>query len=732
MVATVVVPSFCRNCTGYCPVLVTVEGGRPVKVTGDPQAIEYEGYLCPKGRALAEQHNAPMRLLNSQARRQDGSFDAIPALQAVDEIAERLQEIISSYGPNSVAFYQGNGILAEFFSALMGIAFMRAIKSDMIFSAATIDKPAEPISHALHGNWSAGAHSFHTSDVWMLIGANPVISKSKGVPPNNPGMRLKQAVKNGLKLLVIDPRRTETARRAHIHLQALPGEDPTILAGIIQIVIAEKLYDRAFLDENVEGLAALEAAVQRFVPEYVAARAGVRAEDLVETARVFAKAKRGCAVCATGPSFSTRGNLAFYLALSLNTLCGRWTRAGEEAPMPNVLLPAYTPRAQPQKPYEIFGARRLIGTGLRQNASGMPVAGLPDEMLLKGEGRIRALLSVGGNPMSAWPDERKTEQALRSLDLLVQFDAQMSATAKIADYVIATPMQLEVPGATYLGEALKYEHPNRGYEFPWAQYTPAICRRPAHSDLIETHEVFFRIAQKMGVQVEWTNAYGRGTFTENPPDITPFDMRHIPTLDDLWELTTRRSRVSLSEVKRHPHGKTFHMPLTVAPREEGCRDRLQIGDPQMMAELAEIYADKWQSPGHGDQFFYRLVSRRVNKTMNSMLVDYDGSSRGQACNPIFVHSLDIVALGLKPGDFVSVQSRSGTVLTMIQADDTLRRGVVSLTHGFGGDPSDPDGGANVNMLISHDERDLITGIPRMSSVPVAILPAPLTPESAPS
>src|SRR5690606_26942132 len=189
------------------------------------------------------------------------------------------------------------------------------------------------------------------ADVWMVVGGNPVIAKSNGAPPNNPAKRLKDAVKRGMKLIVVDPRCTETAQRAHIHLQVIPGEDPALLAGMIHTIIAEKLYDQLFIEENAEGFDNLRTAVAPFTPEYAAQRAGVATEDLIAAARVFAQGRSGSVVCSTGSSFSTHSNLSYYLALCLNTLCGKWGRAGDLAANPNMLLPSYIPKAQPYAPY---------------------------------------------------------------------------------------------------------------------------------------------------------------------------------------------------------------------------------------------------------------------------------------------------------------------------------------------------------------------------------------------
>ena len=414
--------SICRLCLAYCPIEVEVTDGRPTKVSGDRSGTPWNGYICPKGRALPEQHTGDLRLLHPVARSRDGSERPIGTADAVREVAARLKGIVDTYGPEAVAFYIGTGVVSNPTGQYGGVAFMRALGSGMIFSAATIDKPAANVSTALHGNWAAGAYRLEDSDAWLIVGGNPVIAKSNGAPPNNPGVRLKEAVARGTTLIVIDPRLTETAKRAKYHLQVKPGEDPALLAGLLHVIFSEELCDANFIAIHATGYDALRAAVAPFTPAYVAGRTGVAEDLIVGAARDFARAGKASAVCSTGPSFATHANLSFNLALCLNTVCGHWPREGEMAPFPNMLLPAYQPKAQAYAPYPAIGTKSLSATGMRHNASGLPTAGLSDQILTDKPDRIRALLCVGGNPVLSWPEQARTEKAMAALDLLVVFD----------------------------------------------------------------------------------------------------------------------------------------------------------------------------------------------------------------------------------------------------------------------------------------------------------------------
>jgi anaerobic selenocysteine-containing dehydrogenase len=721
-----VVPSICRNCLAYCPILVTVEDGRALRVTGDVKAPAFDGYSCPKGRALPAQHNDPARLLQCLKRQPGGALASIASGAAMDEVAAKVRQVLARHGPRAIAMYNGTGQVSHPIGVPMARAWFRAIGSRMTFSAASIDKPAEYTSVAMHGNWHAGLQSFETSDTWMIVGANPVIAKSNGAPFNNPGARLKQAVERGLKMVVIDPRRTETAKRASVHLQPCPGQDAVLLAAIIHVVISERLYDADFVAANAEGFEVLKATVAEYTPAFAAQRAGVPVEQLLDAARTFGRGRRGGVVCSTGPSFSTHSNLSFYLALCLNTLCGRWVREGERAPQPNVLLPAFTPRAQPYAPYPVMSDRPMRVHGLMEAASGVPTAALADEILLDGEGQIRALFCLGGNPVLSWPDQAKTEAALAKLELLVVLDYQMTATSQYAHYVIPPPLSLELPGSSQMVESLKYYGVSRGYGMPWAQYTPAVADVPAGSDLIDDAAFFFGLAQRMGLALDWINLRGQGPNLEGPTHTTALDMSRVPSTDELITLACADSHVPLDEVKSHPHGHVYDLDVRVQPREPGCIAMLQLAHPMMMAELDSLHAEG--STVQADAAYPLLmVCRRENNFMNSVGQTLPPLVGDTTHTPAGMHPQDLAKMDIASGDLIEVRSRHGRMLARVQGDESLRQGVMSVVHGFGaaispaGTPSAQSLGG-VGRLLNMDERDPVSGIPRMSAVPVAVQP----------
>lgn len=722
----------CKVCWAACPIEVTVEEGRATKVVGDRQSPIYGGYTCPKGRAMPEGHYAPHRLLHSQRRRPDGSYETIPTSVAISEIAEKLGKIIDQHGPEAVGLFPGNGNLSNPLNPVMGAMFIMAMGTfpDRYFSVQTIDQAGKVIAQALHGRWNAGPNPFSSSDTWMLVGTNPVISKL-GLPVN-PGYAIKNAVKEGMKLIVVDPRRTESAGNAFMHIQAQPGQDPTLLAGFIHVIIAEELYDADFVRANTQGFELLKQQVEPFTPDHVAKVTGVDAEQILLAARTFANAKSGCVVTGTGPHFALHGTLVEYLALCMNTLCGRWTRAGERHSQPHVLLPDVDVRAQPMapyKPWDFSNPHRI--NGLPRTIVGAPTGTLGDQILTPGEGQVRALICAGSNPMVSLPDQMRTSKALKSLELLVSIDVEMSNTARMADYIIPDKMSMETPAVTQFTESMQYYGTwTGGFEQPYAMYSPPTVEPPEGSDCIESWEFLYEIAKKLGKQLVYhVNGAGAGEHWDQYPVPVPISLDRRPSSEEMFEFMCTGSRVPLDEVKKYPHGQVFtDLEKTVLPRANDCDAMLELADQTMMEELDEVYRLNGSTALPDAEFPLLFTPRRANEFMNSIgrMNPKLGGKRG--FNPAFINPADLERYGIRAGDVVSIDSRFGQIYGVAEPEPRLRAGTLSMAHCFGPNPdedSDPrgQGGCTSRLMDANAEYDPIFGQPRMGAIPVKITPA---------
>jgi anaerobic selenocysteine-containing dehydrogenase len=278
---------------------------------------------------------------------------------------------------------------------------------------------------------------------------------------------------------------------------------------------------------------------------------------------------------------------------------------------------------------------------------------------------------------------------------------------------------------TQAAEMLKYFGGSAGFGAPYAQVAPAIVDPPAGADVIEEWEFFFELARRMGLALTLVGFYGWGRHVESPPILVPVDLTRRPTTREVYALLTRGSRIPIDEVERHPHGRVFdEVRDVVHPRDADCDARLAVGAEAMLRELAAVASERAPEPA---DLPFRLVPRRSNQFVNSSGRSIASLVRGKPWNPAFVHPDDLAALGLATGDLVRVRSRHDAIAAVVEADASLRRGLVSMTHAFGGRPGTDDDprerGSNAGRLLrADDDYDPISGIPRMGALPVAVEP----------
>lgn len=696
--------TYCRLCPAACGLVVELdEHGDVTHVKGDEQHALTRGFTCTKGRHIAEFHRAPNRLRTSQRRTADGGFEPITPEVAIAEIASRLQDIIAEHGPDAVALYTGTQAAMASLTLPFTLGFWKALGSQRKFSSMTVDQAAKWVADARMGRWAAGQQRFADADVWMLVGTNPLISMQGGgftaFPIHDGLRRLDEERKRGLQLIVVDPRRTELATRADIHLQLIPGTDALLFAAIIRTLLDEGLHDHEFCTRWAPGLDALRAAVAPFTPEAVAERCGVAATDIVRAARVFGRARSGMVTSGTGPDMGPDAELAEHLLQAVNVVCGRFPREGDALAGTATLGSAKALPAQAISPDRHWERATAGATGFHMLNGELPAVSLPDEILTDSPTRIRALIVSGGNPAVAVPGKARMTEAFAALDLLVTVDPFMSETAALADYVIAPVVHLERPDTTRSYEGLM--------DRPFAQYTAPVVTAP--DGVIDDWEFFVRLAGALGRPMK---VAGRDYLPGEP----------MPSTDDVLASFAGRGRVSFAEVKAAPHGRMFETlePVRATAPTPDASGAFDVAPADVVAELQAL-AEHLLRP-HLDDGRLLLVVRRVKEVMNSTGTQLPALVRTPP-NPCHVHPDDLARLGLADGAEVTVTSDHGRVTTWVRADATLRPGVASMTHGFGGaGDRDPHGaGASTNRLLSATaDLQPISGMPLMSAVPVAL------------
>lgn len=704
--------TYCRFCLGCCAMDIDVDGEELIALRGDPSNVLSGGYTCLRGRELITMHQHPDRIRSALKRKGD-KFVEIPLSQALDEIAVKVQSLIKQHGGRSIATYNGSWAYSNYPTLFVSKAFHRAIESTSLFSPVSLDQPAKAFMPSRFGSWSAGIHSFKDADVAMFIGCNTVISQyspAGGLPPYNPYRRLQDALNKGLKLIVIDPRETETATRATLHLQVRPGEDPTLLAGIIRVIIDEELYDKDFCDEFVDSIASLREALEDFTPEYVAQRTDIPPPQLFKAARLFAGGDKGAASTGTGPEMSSRGSLTEHMVMTINAICGRYYRENDMPASCPPLSPPRPRKAQVVFPPPAWGENFVQSRfrGLSQLGDEMPCNVMADEILTPGDGQIRALFVNGGNPVVAFPNQEKVARAMEDLDLLVALDPWFSATSKRAHYILGPKLQLEREDATMLGEMY--------FEEPYAHYTEKVTS--ANGNLLEEWELYWELAKRMGIDLELNGV--------------PLDMEKKPSKYTVTEILTQGSVIPLERVRDETAsegGKIFEeAKRPVAAKSERNNQKFRVLPRDVKEQLREVRVEPLDDSGRPiaiADYSHLLVSRRIKQFFNSTGHNFNKLREKGTTNYAYIHSSDLKQLDIESESSVEIISEAGTIVGVVKASDDIKPGVISMAHAFGDVDSNADNvrqqGSSTNALASDEKYyDPITGQARQSAIPVNI------------
>jgi len=669
--------SYCRLCPAFCGLVVTVDGDRIVDVAGDPDNPISLGYTCSKGRASADLHHHAERLDAPQMRR-DGALQPVGWAPALDHVAEVLRRVIDESGPNAVAAYRASGWGLDMPGVLVSDPFFRALGSGQIYSAITIDGPNKVVVPELVAGctmpWSTP--DLATTETLLLVGQNPLVSHGHANIVPNPVVTLR-AIKQRGRVVVADPRVTETARMADVHVRLRPGSDPALLAFLVRQALSAG-GDRDYLAACADP--ASLATVTRLVAPYDVARTAARCDVseavLQAAAAAVLNGSRIGYASGTGASMNTAANVTEWLGWVLLAVTGSLDRSGGTIFSPGVLRPK---EGVPIPPLADSGARAATMPGIRPVYGGLPTAAIAGEVFA---GNIRALFIMGGNPALVFPESATVRRALEEVELLVVCDIRRTETTELADVVFPVTSQFE---RADLNTGLFFPEPYMQYTAPMV--APAGDRKP-------TSWVFAELSRRMGVPVMGDAALAAGL----PEDFTD---------DDVLEVMAGESRIPWSDVRDAVHG--VRVPQAPAPGwliPDLLPGLLDLAPAPLVGQF-----EAWAAAEPDGSLV--LVNRRLPRQMNSTLRDVGAQATLGPLPTVLVHPDDAAANGVRAGEEVLVESRYGSAAASVEVTETIRRGVVSIPHGWGA--------PNVNDLTSTtEELDPLTAMPRFSGFPVTL------------
>ena len=703
--------TFCRICEPLCGMVATVEDDRITKLRPDPDHPLSRGYACPKGIAMQEVQNDPDRVTHPLARMPSGEFRQVSWEQALSDIGARLKAVLGERGPGGVGWYFGNPGAFSYSHTLWAKGFLDAIGSPHYYSAGSQDVNNRFAASALlYGSpLVVPIPDLRRTRLLLMVGANPLVSHGSVLS----APRIREQLGEVERVVVVDPRRTETARQFE-HLPVRPDTDAWLLLSLICVVFEEGLADRAFLERSTDGAAALERAAREHPPEATEARTGVPAERVRALARDFAGAESAAAYGRTGSCLGRFGTLVAFLLDALSAITG------------NLDSPGGTVLGRPPVSLDDVGERIGLDTyGKVRSRFGdfpdvignLPATLLPLEIETPGERQIRALFVSAGNPVLSVPDGNALERALGKLDLFVSLDFYVNETNRHADYVLPTTTLYEredVPLA-FLGF----------FSQPFIQVTDAVV--PPSGEARQEWEIIDAIAKRVGVapySVPALRRLARLGVRLTPQQIVDVLIRTGPR-GDLFGL--RRSGLSLRKVRDHPHGLVLGEHIATGVLKRKLRTpgkRVRLCPPEIGGELTRLASANGADPG----FPLLLIGLRELRSHNSWMHNAPLLMRGGRVQALRVHPEDAAEHGLEDGGRVRLESKSGAVEVPVKVTDEMMPGTVALPHGWGHRGgwrlANEHAGANVNLLTSSDPDDLerLAGMAHLNGIPVRVEP----------
>jgi anaerobic selenocysteine-containing dehydrogenase len=677
----------CNLCEAICGLEITVADGAITDLRGDPLDPLSHGHICPKGSALIDLYADPDRL-KTPLRRTGASWTPIDWDAAYDLVVERLKDVVARHGDDAVAIYLGNPGVHNSGTILSSGGFLRALRTRNRFSATSVDQlPHERAAVEMFGHpLLMPIPDVDRTDFFLVLGANPLVSN--GSIMTAPGMRtrIKAVQARGGRVVVIDPRHTETAQVADEHHFIRPGTDALFLLAVIDTIFESGSAKLGRLAEFTDGLDELRAAARAFPPARVAARTGITEATILRIAHAFAAAERAVAYGRVGLSTQQFGGLCQWLVNALNAITGNLDEPGG-AMWP---LPAYDLLAQAEAGAVHHGRWLSRVRGLAEFDSEYPVATMADEMLTPGPGQIRALITVAGNPVLSTPNGAQLDLALSQLEFIVSVDPYVNETTRHADVILPPATGLETAHYDVIFHHLAVRNTAR-YSEPLFELAPE-------------QRFDWQIFEALRVRLT-------GKAGKSPAERLDLGLRQGPYA------------TSIDALRAQPHGVDFGPMQPCLPQRLLTADRrVRLAPPAFVADLERLAADLAAPAAE-----LVLIGRRQLRGNNSWMHNAPRLMRGPDRCTLMLNEVDARSRGVATGDPVEVRSAVGAITVPAEVTDELMPGVVSLPHGFGHAragvgqslaASKP--GASFNDLSDPRILDDLTGNAVLNGVPVEV------------
>lgn len=707
----------CHLCEAMCGVEITVENDTITSIKGDKKDPLSAGHICPKAYGLKDVYEDPDRLKQPLKRTAEGWVE-ISWEEAYAEVVQKVREVQAKHGNHAVGIYKGNPNVHNLGGLLYGANLSRSIKTKNNFSATSVDQ----LPHHL-ASWAMFGHSLLTpipdinrTDYMLIMGANPLVSNGSLMTVPGFGQRLRALQKRGGKAVVIDPRKTETADKASAHYFIRPGTDVVFLLAVLHVIYAENLVQWGKLEDVINQAELIPELIEDFTPEKAANITGISANDIQQIAREFAQANTAVAYGRMGLSTQAFGGVCQWLINVLNIVTGNFDQAGGAM--------FTSPAIDVVALLGAIGATGSLGRwtsrvrGLPEFGGELPVCSLAEEIMTEGEGQIKAMVTVAGNPVLSTPNGKQLNEAFAQLDFMVAIDIYLNETTRHAHIIL--------PPAT----GVESEH----YDLIFHSFA-------VHNTAKFSSRLFEPVA---GAKHDWeimqdlAKLFQGAPSNEQEKEKQRKNMFNRLSPEAVLDLALRRGRygskyhkdgLNLQKLRAQPHGVDLGALQPSLPKRLYTKDKKIMLAPDLFVQdlqrVKATFLQTHQAPNQ--EFDLYLIGRRQLRGNNSWMHNSPRLTKGGNHCTMHIHPQDADKRQLKQGQTAQVSSRVGTIDIEVEITDKMMPGVVSIPHGWGHHYKDirlqaatQTPGVSINDLTDELLIDELSGNAAFSGVPVKV------------
>ena len=708
--------TFCRICEATCGLTATLDGDRIVSLEPDADHVVSRGYSCIKGLRYHEIHHSPDRL-RVPLKRVGERFEEITWEQALDEIGRKVRQLVSEHGGDSVSAYLGNPISFSLLPPILTAAFLQGLGSRNLFQTGSQDCNNKfAVAERVYGfPFIQPFPDVDQTHCLIIIGSNPAVSRGSFIQLPDPIRRLRAIEARGGKVFHLNPRRTETAKQLGTHVFIRPDTDVYFLLSFLNEVIAQGAFDQDRVSRFMRGLDTLRKVAEPWPAERTAEITGVPAETLREMVDAYVEADGAALHLSTGVNQGSHGTLAFWIQETINAISGNLDRIGGTLVGHGYVkdFPKLARKGGHTMRKDVSRVGRLPSV-----ADTFPAGLMADEILTPGDGRVRALFCVSGNPLLTVPNSNgRLEEALGALELLVVIDIFKNETANHAHYILPGSSALQRPDLPFVFQSLMGVQP-----VPYAQYTDALV--PLDAEQRDETMILLQLAKACGSRL-----FG----SRLASGVLKTAMSLGLTTERFLALMARGFRLgSLDGLRREPHGRLLEphrggdfLGVRVVT-DDGLLD---LAPKDLVAAASELEADfEIEVARRGD---FKLISKREQHSHNSWLHNHPRFVEGKrSTNYLYMHPDDARRIGVESGAVVEVRSSVAAVRLPVQLTEEMMIGAVALPHGWGHQAADglsvasKTTGVNVNLLAADgpDELEYFSGMAKLNGIWVDVTP----------